>query len=149
MPRYGRVEYDLATSGMTPFPLADLATAPTPASLDDPTGLDALRDAIARHVDVPREETIATLGAAHALWLAYASLTSPGDEIAIESPTYEPLVTAAEGVGARLVRFERAHDAGFALDPARVAAVMTHRTRIVAVTNLHNPTGVRASDEAL
>jgi aspartate/methionine/tyrosine aminotransferase len=47
------------------------------------------------------------------------------------------------------VTFDRAPEDGFALDPERVARSMTDRTRVVVVTNLHNPSGVRSSDEVL
>jgi aspartate/methionine/tyrosine aminotransferase len=108
-----------------------------------------LRTSIARYNSVREEECIATLGAAHALWLAYAALTSPGDDILVEEPAYEPLLRAASGVGARVVRFKRDPEQAFALDPAAIARAMTPRTRVVAITNLHNPSGARANDDVL
>jgi aspartate/methionine/tyrosine aminotransferase len=145
---YGQVRFDLASSGMPTTPLAELGIV-TAERFDDSSNLSHLREAIARYNAVPREETIATLGTSQALWLAYASLTSPGDEILVEEPAYEPLVRIAEGVGARVLRFERVARDGFAVDPERIARALTARTRLVVVTNLHNPSGVRVSDEAL
>ena len=144
---YGKVRFDLATSGMPTVPTAELGV-PDPAVLDDPTGWPRLREAIETHNDVPLGEAVAALGTTHALWLAYASLTQPGDEVLVESPVYEPLVRIAEGVGARVAFFER-DPATYALDPERIARAMTPRTRVVAVTTLHNPSGARASDAAL
>jgi aspartate/methionine/tyrosine aminotransferase len=115
----------------------------------DPNAVARLREAIAVYNDVPTEEAIAALGTTQALWLAYASLTSPGDEVLVEDPAYEPLVRIAEGVGARVTRFPRDAKRAFALEPDRIEKAMTSRTRLVAVTNLHNPSGIRASDEAL
>jgi hypothetical protein len=46
-------------------------------------------------------------------------------------------------------RFERSLSDGYRLDPSRVAEAMTARTRVIVVTNLHNPSGVRASDDDL
>lgn len=117
--------------------------------VDDVSGWDLLRVAIARYNDVPREEAIATLGTSHALWLAYASVLSPGDEVLVEDPGYEPLERAAEAAGARVSKFARPSATRFALDPERIARAMTPKTRVVAVTNLHNPTGARASDDVL
>jgi aspartate/methionine/tyrosine aminotransferase len=144
---YGKVPFDLATSGMTTVTAEDLGAPAT--SVDDPSGWERFRAAIARHNDVPVDEAIAALGTTHALWLAYATLVSPGDDVLVESPGYEPLERIAEGIGARVVRFERAAADRWALDPARVARAITPRTRVVVVTNLHNPTGVRATDDAL
>jgi aspartate/methionine/tyrosine aminotransferase len=145
---YGKVRFDLATSGMPTVALSELG-APAGENLDDPSGWDALRTAIGAYNDVSPGEAVAALGTTHALWLAFAALTSPGDDVLVEAPAYEPLVRIAEGVGARVVPFERPASTGFALDPAHVARAMTGRTRVVAVSNLHNPSGVRASEEAM
>ncbi|MGA7118451.1 MAG: pyridoxal phosphate-dependent aminotransferase [Polyangiaceae bacterium] len=145
---YGKVEFDLATSGISTVPLAELGLPPA-ERLDDWSGLPRLRQAIAAHNAVPPEEAVAALGTTHAIWLAYASMISPGDEVLVEQPAYEPLVRIAEGVGARVVRFARDPRERFVLDPDRVASAMTPRTRVVAVSNLHNPTGVRASPSDL
>src|SRR5580658_9384658 len=106
---HGQARYDLASSGMPTFPLAELGV-PEASRLDDPTGWIRLREAIAHYNDVPGGEAVATLGTSHALWLAYASLTSSGDEVLVEDPAYEPLLRAVEGVGARVRRFERPAD---------------------------------------
>jgi aspartate/methionine/tyrosine aminotransferase len=145
---YGKVRFDLATSGMPTVRLAE-PNATNLASLDVPDGWSRLRDAIAAHNEVPPDEAIAALGTTQALWLAYASITNPGDEILVEDPAYEPLLRIAEGVGARVARFERPAGERFVLDPDRVAHAMTGRTRLVVVSNLHNPGGSRADDDVL
>jgi aspartate/methionine/tyrosine aminotransferase len=145
---YGTFRFDLATSGVATVSLDDLGPVDPDTRLDS-TGWDRLRGAVARYNDRPAPEAVATMGATHAIWLAYSSLTEPGDEILVEDPAYEPLIRIAEGVGARVTRFARSPADGFALDPAHVARAMTSRTRVVALTNLHNPSGHRASDEAI
>lgn len=145
---YGKVRFDLATSGMPAVPLTDLGV-PTAHRFDDPSGWQRLREAIAAYNGVQPDESIATLGTSHGLWLGYASLTVPGDDVLVEDPAYEPLVRIAEGCGARVVRFAREARDGFALDPDRIARALTPRTRVVAVTNLHNPSGVRTPDDVL
>jgi len=145
---HGKVRFDFASSGIPTVPPADLP-APDACTWADPAGWTRLRDAIATYNDVPREEAVAALGTTHALWLAYASLTSPGDDVLVEEPAYEPLVGIAEGVGARIIRFAREPADGFALDPERIATAITPRTKLVVVTDLHNPSGVRAGTDAL
>src|SRR5258706_14735712 len=115
---YGQVPFDLATSGIATVPARDLGTPGGP--MDDPTGWPRLRAAIAHYNDVPEEEAIAALGTTHALWLAYATLLSPGDEVLVESPGYEPLLRIAEGVGPRVTRFERRIEEGYRLPPPPV-----------------------------
>jgi aspartate/methionine/tyrosine aminotransferase len=145
---YGQVRFDLASSGIPGIPAVELGR-PDAASVDDPSAWPELRRAVGAYNHVPPGEAIAALGTTHALWLAYASLTSPGDDVLVEMPAYEPLVRIAEGVGARVVHFERDARDGFALDPDRIARALTPRTRVVAVSNLHNPTGIRADPDSL
>ena len=142
---YGRVAFDLATSGMLPAPMRELRAEP----LGDTDAWDPLREKIARYNGVPFDEVLPTMGTTHALWTAYTSLLAPGDEAIVERPTYEPMYRIPEGLGARVTWFERPASERFALDPDRVAAAMSPRTRVVALTNLHNPGGVRTSDETL
>ena len=142
----GTCKYDLATSGSrSACSLVDTRHV----DLHDMGGWENLKTAIANANDVPRTHVAPALGTAHAVWLAYAALVSPGEEILIESPAYEPLVGAAVGLGAVVRRYDRLQNAGFQLDPDRIAAAITPKTRAVVVSNLHNPTGARASHEAL
>jgi aspartate/methionine/tyrosine aminotransferase len=145
---YGKVRFDLASSGMPTVALSELGV-PTGESFDDSSGSLRLREAIAAYNGVRPSEAIATLGTSHALWAAYASILRPGDDVLVEDPAYEPLIRVAEGVGARVRRFGRDSRDRFALDPERVASALTPHTRVIAITNLHNPSGARASDEAL
>ncbi len=143
---FGKVPYDLAVSGAPIVPRDELGA---PADLDDPAGIERFAAMVATYNDVPRAEAVPALGTAHAIWLAYASLVRPGDDVLVEDPGYEPLLRAAEGLGARVIRFAREPKERWALNPDRIARAMTVRTRVVAVTNHHNPTGVRAPDDVL
>ncbi len=81
--------------------------------------------------------------------LALAALFEPGEEVLIERPTYELLVSTAAYLGAEIRRFPRRPEGGFALDPEEVRRAMSPATRLVVLTNLHNPSSVRAGEEAL
>jgi aspartate/methionine/tyrosine aminotransferase len=145
---YGQVRFDLATSGMPTVPASEIPL-PEGAPLDGAAAWALLPHAIAAHHGTSAEEAIAALGTTHAMWLACAAVAGPGDDVLVEDPAYEPLVRIAEGVGARPVRFRREAAEGYAVDPERVARAMTPRTRLIVLTSPHNPSGVRASDEAL
>jgi aspartate/methionine/tyrosine aminotransferase len=64
-------------------------------------------------------------------------------------PGYVPVPRAGVGLGARVRTFERRADESFRVLPERVAAAVTPRTRAIAVTNLHNPSGTRVDDATL
>ncbi len=144
---YGKAEADLASSGM---PLRRLDAAKlAELDLDAPAAPAALTEKIAQYNDVPEAEALATLGTSQAIFSTYATLLSAGDDVLVEAPGYEPLRRAAEGVGAHVREVERPRRGGYALDPDRFASMMTPRTRVIAVTHLHNPSGVAADPSAL
>ncbi|MGH7437502.1 MAG: aminotransferase class I/II-fold pyridoxal phosphate-dependent enzyme [Polyangiaceae bacterium] len=146
--RYGRLRFDLAVSGM-PAPPAEVLGQPPTEARPDPAEWLALRAAMARYNGVPEEACVAALGTTQAVWLACEALTSPGDEILVEAPGYEPLTRIAESVGAVVRTFDRPSRRGFALDAERVAGAMTPRTKLVVVSDPHNPSGVRAGGKVL
>ena len=106
-----------------------------------------LREKIARKNNVGPEQVVMADGTSMANMLAMAALIAPGDEVLIEHPAYEPMVATAQFLGAEIVRFTRESPA-FAIDPATVEAGLTDRTRLILLTNLHNPTG-NFADEAV
>jgi len=112
-------------------------------------GYGPLLEAIAARYGVGANCVTTAQGASGANFLAFAALLEPDDEVLVETPGYDPLLGAPRLLGARVKQFERPLARGFALDPDRVKAAMTPRTRIIIVTNPHNPSGVAADPAAL
>ena len=98
-----------------------------------------LRDAIAQRYGVTREQVVTADGTSMANFLVVAMLISSGDEVLIERPTYEPLLEAASFLGADIKRFDRCREDGFRISLDQVASAMSDRTRLIIITNLHNP----------
>ena len=73
--------------------------------------------------------------------LALAATLDPGDEALVEHPTYELLVSTLQYLGVDVRYFERRMENDFRVDPEEVERQMTPRTRLIVLTNLHNPTG--------
>jgi aspartate/methionine/tyrosine aminotransferase len=88
-------------------------------------------------------------GTSMANFLAMAALISPGDEVLIEHPTYEPILGVASFLGAKINRFQRKASEAFRLDPAIVKAALSDRTKLIVLTNLHNPSGTLAEEAEL
>ncbi len=107
-----------------------------------------LRDAIAKRYGVVPEQVVAADGTSMANFLALAALITPGDEVLIERPTYEPLLGATNFLGADIKRFDRGPPE-WRIDPDRVAEAISDRTRLIVITNLHNPSSALAGDEEL
>jgi aspartate/methionine/tyrosine aminotransferase len=142
---------DLAGSNLLACSLSDLPGARELLELagDSPEGYRPLLEAIAARHGVGPDRVALAGGCAGANFMACAALLETGDDVLVERPVYDPLPAAARMLGASLRFFDRRFGDGWALDPDRVAAALTPRTRLVIVSSPHNPTGVLASHEAL
>lgn len=108
-----------------------------------------LRERIAARYGVPVDQVVSADGTSMANFLAMATLISPGDEVLVEHPTYELLLGAASFLGATITRFDRKASEAFRLDPAAVEQALTAKTRLIVITNLHNPSSVLADEPEL
>jgi len=143
-----RARYNLATSGVGAFPLRELEfdCAQLEINGDNSYGYLPLKRAIAEHAGVDPDCVVTAAGTSFANYLAMAALLDPGDEVLIEHPAYGPLVDAASYIGADVKRFPRSEESGYALDPAAVRRAVTPKTKLIVVTNLHNPSSALARD---
>ena len=144
-------KYNLATSGLDGFPLAKLPVRieDLEISIGGSYGYPRLQERLARKNGVASECVVAANGTSMANHLAMAALLEPEDEVLIEQPTYEPLLTVAKYLSTTIHRFPRRFENGFELDPREIERHITPRTRLVVVTNLHNPSGARTPDAVL
>jgi aspartate/methionine/tyrosine aminotransferase len=145
------VRYPLTTSEVPHFRMDSLPWTSADLDLDGASHprYRPLRQQIAGRYGVSVEQVVSADGTSMANFLAMAALISPSDEVLIEHPAYEPLLGAASFLGATIRRFERKAKDGFALDPANLSAAMSERTRLIVVTNLHNPSSALVGDDEL
>ena len=145
------VRFPLTYSGITSVALAELPIRLDELELTGPAGYawPPLIEALAKRSGVASECVVHAAGTSMANHLAMATLLDPGDEVLIERPAYEPLLSLASYLGAEVRRFERSAEDGFRLDPEAVARVLTPRTRLIVITNLHNPSAVPCDEAAL
>ncbi len=136
-----QARFNLATSGVGPFPLSEIPFASEQLGYhgDCPYGYTPLQDAIAKKCEVDPDCVVATAGASMANHLAMAALVDPGDEALIEQPAYELLVSTALYLGAAVKRFARTEESGYAVDPAEIRRAISPKTKLIVLTNLHNP----------
>jgi len=144
-----QARFNLASSGLAPFPLAGLPVRIDDLELTGPSfyGYPPLLERLARKCGVSQDCVLPATGTSMANFLVMAALLEPGDEVLIEHPTYELLTDAARFLRAEIRRFPRSVEEDFRLDPTAVEAAITPRTRLVVMTNLHNPSNALA-DEA-
>ncbi len=148
---HAHARFDLASSGMTSLSLASLPATLADVELNRAAGYGypPLVERLAARYGVAPERVVTATGTSMANHLALAALLDPGDEVLVERPTYSLLLDAARYLGATVRRFDRRFEEGFRVDPEAVGRAMGPATRLVVLTNLHNPSGVRTPDEAL
>lgn len=110
-------------------------------------GLAQLREAIALDASVRRgcsvsaQRVIVTSGTSPALHMALRVLLEPGDEVLIPTPHYPCYPNMVLACGGRPVFVPTSASDGYAIDPARVRAALSPRTRCIVVASPSNPTG--------
>ncbi len=149
-----RVTYDLAASGLVAVSTEELLGEAAAKSCFDISGPNdegylPLREAIGRRYGMDAGCVSIANGAAGANFLVCLALLSRGDDVLIELPAYDPLIAAARVAGANVIHFQRRWEEGFALDPDAVVRAITPATRLIVISNAHNPSGALAGPDAL
>ena len=147
-----QVKYDLALSGILNLPFAELDATISDIDLngDNSYGYGPLIDALAAHAEVQRDCVVTISGGTSmANHLAMAAAIEHGDEVLIEQPTYEPLLALAQYFGASIKRFARPAENNYRVDPDDLRSKVSAQTRLIVLTNLHNPSSALVDEDTL
>jgi hypothetical protein len=144
-------KFNLATSGIMSYPLSDLPVRIEDLEINGPTvyGYDPLQERLARKSAVSPDCVVAANGTAMANHLAMAAVIESGDDVLVERPTYGPMLEVAQYLRANIRRLERRAENHFQIDPDEVKAGVSKKTKLIVLTNLHNPSGAFISEETL
>jgi aspartate/methionine/tyrosine aminotransferase len=119
-------------------------------------GIPSLRERIARHYrdaygcDVSPERIVVTTGSSGGFILAFLSMFTPGDRVAVTVPGYPPYRHILTALGCEPVLIETTNDTRHALTgEALLAAHRKAPLKGVLVGSPANPTGTMMSREAL
>lgn len=114
-------------------------------------GMPALRDILQARLEAeyghPDREVMVTCGTSGGLVLALWALVDPGDEVIVFDPCfvmYDALVKLNGGVPVFVDTYP-----DFRIDPQRVAAAVTPRTKMIVLNSPANPTGAVAGEEEI
>ena len=108
-------------------------------------GLPVLREAIAeryakRGLPTAPEQIIVTFGAQHAFSLLIRALTTPGERVLVDQPTYLHALDALRQASCRLVPVALT-DEGWDMDALRATLRQTAPRLAYLIPDFHNPTG--------
>jgi aspartate/methionine/tyrosine aminotransferase len=121
----------------------------------DSRGLAELREAIARDkgeragVAVDPERVLVTSGTSPAMLLVFSLLVDPGDEVILGTPHYPCYPNFVRYCGGTPVFVPTSPEEGYRLDPERVRAAVTPRTRALILASPANPTGAVQDEDTV
>lgn len=108
---------------------------------------EALRDEIAAKYPHEDRDVFISSGTSGGLMLAMLSMINPGDEVIYLDPYFVMYPALLKMCGGVPVPVDSYPD--FRLDPAKIEAAITPRTKLILVNSPANPTGVTASEDEL
>jgi aspartate/methionine/tyrosine aminotransferase len=118
-------------------------------------GLPELRQAICNHykktysVSVEPDQVIVTSGTSPAIFMVFAALLRPGDEVIISDPHYACYPNFIEFAGGKPVRVEVFEEDAFNFREEKVAQKITEKTRAIFINSPANPTGTLLSADCM
>jgi DNA-binding transcriptional MocR family regulator len=93
------------------------------------------------------EQVVVTSGCLEAITMCLRAVTSPGDTVAVECPTYFGIYQAAESLGLKVVEITSCAVNGIDLDCLQEAISKCNIKACVVVPNFNNPLGSCVPDE--
>lgn len=149
--KHHNIKYNLASSGMPRPSLNELVTNPQKIlePVDHKNGWPPLMKKIANRYEVNINQVVPVHSASFANHLVCALLLELGDEVLVESPAYEPLVSLPKYFNASIKRFDRNADQRYQPDPSQIEQLVTNKTKLIILSNLHNPSGTLIDEPVL
>ena len=146
-----RARYEIGGSGIIPVRIDELPEARDALEINDFNlyGYRPLIRMLADRYAVSPEQVVTAPGTSMANYLAIAATVGAGDEVLVEHPAYEPLLDIPEMLGAKVHRFSRGYDRRFHIDMESLADQLSPRTKLIILTNPHNPSGILEPPEVL
>jgi aspartate/methionine/tyrosine aminotransferase len=149
-------EISLTDSGGTPASLREFVDDAVLADLLSDrqrypaiAGPRQLRALIADLHGAHHDQVLVTLGGTEANAVALSALIRPGDHVVVVEPGYSQISGYAHNLGADVAAVPLAPARGWRLDLDALDRIVTPRTRLIAVTNPSNPTGMIMSEREI
>jgi aspartate/methionine/tyrosine aminotransferase len=144
-------KFNLAASGVKGLPLSELPVRMEELELSAPGGYGypPLLERLAARYGVSSKNVVTAIGTSMANYLAMSAVLEPGDEVVIEDPAYDPMVEVGHYLGVLVKRIPRRPENKFQIDVEELKKIVSGKTRLIVLTNLHNPSGVLLEEAAL
>jgi aspartate/methionine/tyrosine aminotransferase len=141
---YDTIEFNLAESSIRDRALGDydLDLNKTVLAYTEHRGIVPLREAIMRESTLPIDDVLVTTGAAMALFLIATTLLEKDDHIIVIRPNYATNLETPRAIGCEMTIVDLDFDTNFSLNTEGVLNAINAKTKLISITNPHNPTGI-------
>jgi aspartate/methionine/tyrosine aminotransferase len=146
-----RVRFNLSESGVHPLSVGELLEL-AGAKVDplravrlgysQSNGTDLLRERIAAlYPGASPDHVLVTTGSSEANFVTCWRLIEPGDKVTVQAPNYLQTNGLAKNFGAKVTEYRLREELGWEPDLDDLAKTIVPGTKLVVVTNPHNPSG--------
>jgi aspartate/methionine/tyrosine aminotransferase len=149
---YSTIRCNLAESSVTDASWSDLNIDlhDLVFAYSDHRGLLKLRERIAADYEgIHAGDVLVTPGAVAALFIVNTSLLEREDHLVVEFPNYASNLETPFAIGCEMTNIELKFENNFRVNTEAFTRALTPETKLVSVTNPHNPTGVMLDEEDL
>jgi len=150
---YGSIRCNLAESSMRDRILSDLRLDVDLGACvllyGDHRGHPGLRELLATEAGCGPDQVLLTPGAAGALFIVATTLLQPSDHLVVLRPNYGTNIETPRAIGCDISFIDLRLESGWRYSASDIEAAMTPATRLVSITNPHNPTGTILPAEEL
>jgi hypothetical protein len=153
-----RVRFNLSESGVHPLTIQELLGLAGASAMpllevrlgySQSNGTDLLRERIAAlYPGASPDQVLVTTGSSEANFVVCWRLVEPGDKVAVMIPNYQQTWGLAQNFGAQVRPIQLHEKQGWEPYAEEIRAAIAPGTKLVVVTNPHNPTGHVLSDGA-
>ena len=136
-----RLDLNENTSGCSPRVLARLREL-TVNDIGYYREREPMEALVGKHLGIDSDKVLLTNGVDEAIHLLCETFLEPGDEALLVVPTFVMYEISAAATGARVVKIPAGKD--FCFPASELVAQINSRTRLIAIANPNNPTGIAA-----
>ncbi len=141
---YNTIQYNLAESSVRDITMQDIDVDVKKLVLfyGEHKGIIKLREAITEGSPALNpDDVLVTGGAAMALFIVSTTLLSPADHLVVIRPNYGTNLETPRALNCEMTIVDLKFEDGFAIDLQAVKNAIQPHTRLISITNPHNPTG--------
>lgn len=98
---------------------------------------------------IEEDQVFVSTSACHGMWLVLEAILNPGDEVIVPEPYFTPYPDQVKLCGGVPVSLPTYEEEAFQINPERLRAMISEKTRAVIINTPNNPTGACLSKDQL